>query len=171
MFVLMIIVAALVLVISITGLLFAPQQKLKRTMDNLIDSFSRLVMEQGLNLSGQQLLRDAVMGLDGVHRKFILVRKRHQDVETMVVDLDDIKSCSIKKHYGGISRGSLKTNALDHYLERIHLRLLLHGKPPLELEFYNRNFNKLKELAPLETKARHWESLLSKMQLPQKKIV
>ena len=167
----MIIVAALVLGIAVTLLLAAPQQKLKRTMDYLIDHFSRLAMEHNLNLSGQQLLRDAVMGMDGMHRKFILVRKRHHGIETMILDLDDIKSCSIKKHYGGISRGSLKTNALDHYLEKINLRLLLHGKPPLELEFYNRNFNKLKELAPLETKARHWESLLSKMQLPQRKIV
>ncbi|HEY0731893.1 MAG TPA: hypothetical protein VGD33_05715 [Chitinophagaceae bacterium] len=94
----MIIVAALVLVIAVTGLLAAPQQKLKRTMDFLIDHFSRLAMEQNLNLSGQQLLRDAVMGIDGLHRKFILVRKRHQGIETMVADLDDIKSCSIKKH-------------------------------------------------------------------------
>ncbi len=167
------IVAAIVIgsVAVVCFLLISIHNKHKReAMNNLLKHFSQLGTENGLNFSSQELLKNCILGLDGVHRKILVVTKEEDFTGSFIIDLNQVKNCTVKKIYGMINVGDLKNHKLDQYLEKIILHFELHGKPSVEIVFYKHFDNHVYETLELEQKARHWETILSKMQTPLKNI-
>lgn len=167
------IVAAILIgsVAVVCFLLISIHNKHKReAMNNLLKHFSRLGAENGLNFSSQELLKNSILGLDGVHRKILVVTKEENLTGSFIIDLNQVKNCTVKKVYGTINVGDLKKGKLDQYLERIILHFEMNGKPSVEIIFYKHFDNHVYETQELEQKARHWETILSKMQTPLKNI-
>ena len=140
-------------------------------MNQLLHHFSQTGSQHNLSFSGQEILKDVVIGLDGVHRKLLVMERLPGDAfNSFVIDLNEAKSCSVKKEYGTINGGDLKVQRLEQYLQRITLHFALCDKPPAEVVFYKHFENHIYEIAELESKAKHWEAILSKMLAPMKKI-
>jgi len=133
-------------------------------MNNLFRHFSQLGTQNNLNFSSQELLHNCILGLDGVNRKILVVTREDNFYSSFIVDLDEIKKCTVIKVYGTIAAGSLKAGRIEQYLEKIALNFELHGKPSIEIVFYKNLDSHIYEAQELEQKAKHWETILSKMQ-------
>ncbi len=132
-------------------------------MNQLLNHFSELGSEYKLNFSSQAILKDCVIGLDGVHRK-LLILSSDNPFNYELIDLNDVKYCSVKKIYGTINVGALKDKKLDQYLQKIILCFEFKTqRQPIEVAFYGHIDNHIYQAAELEQKAKDWESFLSKM--------
>jgi len=139
-------------------------------MNNLLKHFSQLGTENNLNFSSQEVLNNCILGLDGINRKILVVSREDDFYSSFMIDLNEVKTCTVKKVYGTIKVGDLKNHRLDQYLEKIILQFDLDRKPSVEIVFYKNHDNHIYETQELEQKARHWEAILSKMHAPIKNI-
>jgi hypothetical protein len=142
----------------------------REAMDKLTNHFSQLGTENNLSFSSQEVLKHGMLGVDGIRRKLVAVTREGNAFGSFIIDLNLVKNCAVKKIYGTINAGDLKTRKLDQYLEKIILEFDLDNKPSLEIPFYKHLDNHLLEAAELEQKARHWETMLSKMKTEIKLI-
>lgn len=167
------IVAAIVIgsVVGICLLLISIHNKHNRkAMNKLLNYFSQLGIENDLNFSSQEILKSSVLGLDGVQRKILVVQREDGFFGSFIIDLREVKNCSVKKVYGTINVGDLKKAKLEQYLEKIVLHFDLHDNSSAEIMFYKHVENHPLEALELEQKAKNWDAILSKMQVPLKKI-
>lgn len=142
----------------------------RKSMNQLLHAFHQKGSEHHLTFSSQELLKSTIIGLDGLHRKLLVLEQWEEGAfSTLLIDLKDVKSCSLKKEYGTINGGDLKAKKLEHFLRTMTLQFVLYGKSPVEVVFYNHLDQHISEMADLENKARHWEAVLSKMIVPLKK--
>jgi hypothetical protein len=151
-------------VVAICIFLITIHNKHKReAMNQLLNQFSRAGTENNLSFSSQELLNNCVLGLDGVNRKILVVTKQDHDYTSLIIDLNEVKSCMVKKMFGTIKADAYKEGKLEQYLEQIVLHFDLSGKPAVEIVFYKNFENHVYETMELEQKARRWEAILSKM--------
>lgn len=166
-------IAAIIIgsIAAICFLLVSIHNKHKReAMNNLLKNFHEAGTENGLSFSSQEVLKNSILGLDGVHRKILVVMQKDNFHSSSVINLNEVKNCSVKKIYGTLNSGDLKNNKTEPYLEKIVLHFEMNGKPSSEIVFYQHFDNHIYETQELEQKAKHWEAILSKMQTPLKKI-
>ncbi|NTS41112.1 hypothetical protein HRG84_09335 [Flavisolibacter sp. BT320] len=141
-------------------------------MQHLLHRFSELGSGNNLTFSSQEILHDCIIGLDGVNRKILVAQSMDGSItHTELIDLFEVKTCSVIRRYGSIKSGELRAKKLETYLESIALHFEREAQPPIEIPFYRHRKNSLHEIERLDKKARHWEMLLSKMiHVPAKKI-
>ena len=140
-------------------------------MNNLLQYFKEIVIKNHFRISSQELLKDCVFGIDGINRKLLIVTNQNELFCSSVINLDEIKKCSIKKEYRSIEADGLKSKRLEHYLEKILLRLEFgNGRKDTEVLFYQDSSNPLYEVHKLTNKARLWETMLSKMRSSSQRI-
>jgi len=148
------------------GLLTAIRNRQKRRkMKRLLDYFSRLGTKYDLTFSSQEVLRNCIIGLDGVQRKLLVLNGTSSGTLTeYVIDLNQVSNCSVKKQYGGIHVNGLRKRKLEQYLERmtLHFRFLME-KQPADIPFFKQAENNISELRKLEDKAERWKVILSKL--------
>lgn len=168
------IIVAIILVGSVAAicfLLISIHNKQKRSaMNRLLKHFSQLGTGNDLNFSSQEVLNNCILGVDGIHRKVLVVTREDGFFSSFIVDLNRIKTCSVKKIYGTIRAGDLKSHKLEQYLEKITLHFEMADGTSVQIPFYKHFENPIHESSALEQKARHWETILSKMQMPLKNI-
>lgn len=134
-------------------------------MKRLLDYFSRLGSKYNLSFSSQEVLRNCIIGLDGVQRKLLVLNGINKGVLTEhVIDLNQVANCSVKKQYGHIRVNGLRKRRLEQYLENMTLHFkFLPEKPPTEIPFFKQAEDNISELSELENKAEKWKVILSKM--------
>ena len=148
--------------VSVTGfwLLRAAKRQQHKRMTGLLQHFSHLGTEYGLRFSGQDTLQNRIIGLDGIHGMLLVMM--HDDKGNImgeeVLHLDDVKSCDVLKIYHHI--GSQKK---QEDLQKIILLFKSNKRPPVEILFYHHRHNSIDDVTKMETKAKHWETILRKM--------
>lgn len=141
-------------------------------MKQLLDYLKSLESKHNLTFSGQEILKDSMIGLDGEKKKLLIVNDIKNRPHHYIIDLNEVSSCSVKKYYGRINVNGLKNRKLDQCLEKIVLRFGFHSqKQPADILVYKRTDNDIRELPALELKAKKWMELLSKIlsESPKKK--
>lgn len=122
--------------------------------------FLRLSKEGSANdlvFCSQEVLCDKVMGIDGIHRKVMILEKVDRKYKTSVLCLDDMQSCQLKKSFG-----------LTNNLNKIELQFgFKNNRTPATLTFYDQLINSKREVVLLKAKAEYWSIMLSKMLLRQ----
>jgi hypothetical protein len=162
-------IVAIIIIASIAGicllLIWINNKHKRKAMNELLHHFSEAGTKNNLSFSSQELLPDCILGLDGIHRKLLIVnRKSADEVVGHLINLDEVKSCSVKKYYTAIPAGSLKSKRLEQLLESVVLHFeLANGKSPMEIAFYKQVDHHIYQLQDLEQKAKDWETILSKM--------
>ena len=165
------IVAGMVIgsVVLICFLLVTIHNKQYRSaMNELLKQFSKIGSDHQLSFSSQELLHNSVLGLDGVHRKILVVTRENENYHPSVIDLDQVKNCTVKKTYGKINAGDLKKHGLEQHIERIALHFDFINNTSSEVGFYRSLEGPAHEAPAMERKAKHWEAILSKMLKPQR---
>jgi hypothetical protein len=159
-------------IIAICLLLVRTEQKQKRkAMNRILSRVNSLESKYNLGFSSQEILKNCVIGMDGLRRKILVINSDENTAPSFVlIDLNEVKCCSVKKQYGTIQGGALKKKPLEQYLQSIELHFeLANDKPPVDVLLYDHRRNNVSEIRKLEEKARRWETLISKMQMPSEK--
>lgn len=126
--------------------------------------FSKVIDDNNLTISKQEVVKHIALGLDEEKRNLIVVQQTtNGKFDCRIVNLDKIKNHFVKKTYGNINANDLKHGILEEYLEKIALYIeLADNKQPFEIVFYNHHDHNIFELPELEQSARNWEVLVSK---------
>jgi hypothetical protein len=137
----------------------------RKSISQLLHHFSELGSKNNLTFSSQELLPDCIIGVDGVHRKLLILEKRDGGYTDFVIDLNEVKSCHIKKYYDPIPIGALKAKMEEQCLNKVVLLFdnINHNSLPLVVKFYDQAQTSIYQLAELEQKAKDWEVMLTKM--------
>ena len=117
-----------------------------------------------LTLSGEEVLRNGAIGLDGIERKLIYLDKSTHEGELVILDLDEVESCSINATYRNIDAGDLEFKNVEDFIESITLRFTHTGSnKQVEIPFYDCNGNYIFELETMRGKAHTWKRIVSQL--------
>lgn len=153
------IIGGVVLLIALFSFINKRSRKAKE--QKLVNFFNRTGEENGLAFSSQEILRNKIIGLDGLSRKFVVV---NEDDESRIINLDEVKKCSMQKHLETYSRADEKSSGYEMFIQNIALKFEFHSKREPELIiFYDNLLQPHAEEKLMEAKAKDWEIILSKM--------
>jgi hypothetical protein len=127
-------------------------------------SIAKLARRTRLTISNQDELGANVIALDIRKRKLLYARRTPGAPSCLIIDLNSLDACSIRKEYGSINAGELKTNKLHHFLKGIFLKLVFkNGSGAVSLPLYDAQKESLDNVEQLEAQAKKWENLVSKL--------
>jgi hypothetical protein len=159
-------VALLGFIVLVTLLFTTIEKRKKRaSMNQFLNRFIELGSLNNLTFSSQEILKDAAIGLDGIHRRLLVLYGNHETTfRHRLFHLSDVATCSVKKQYATVNAPGSKNNTVDQYLEKIMLRFeMKSGEEPVEVNFYHHVTCDVYEIKDMAEKAKHWEAILSKM--------
>jgi hypothetical protein len=140
----------------------------KKRREKMLVFFSNLGATYNLSFTGQEILHDKVIGLDGLRKKVLVVEENEKKYDTKIIDLYEVNSCKVRKIYTGINSSNYKKDSVEDYLNSIALEFdFKNGQTPVAVSFYKMENHSIYEMPELETKTKYWETTLSKM-LPLK---
>jgi hypothetical protein len=144
-------------------LVFINKRNKKREDKALINAVNEAGVEKGYSFSSQELLKDKIIGLDGVNQRLLIFDSKNTNHVTNI-QLADVKECSLKKEYESINYGNDKKADMEQQLRTIAIRFSFKNRSGFfSLSFYDSMLHSVYEMAELEAKAKHWEMLLSKL--------
>jgi hypothetical protein len=163
-----IIVAAILIAgtISICLILVSINNKdRKKTTAELLNRFSKLGTENDLSFSSQEILGNCVIGLDGMQRKFLVLKKIDTDkYASLLIDLSEVKSCSKKKIYRNVNIGTGKKEKFENHIDKIVLDFdFIDNSRSVQISFFEPIVDPPLTMPELEQKAKNWETILSKI--------
>jgi hypothetical protein len=140
------------------------QLQLKKKKEKLFVFFNKLGSLYHLSFTGQEILRDKIIGLDGARKKLLVVEDSLNKYNSIIIDLYEVCACKVKKIYSAINAGDLKNNTVEKYLTIMALQLdFKNGNSPVALTFYKNMTDSVHDIKRLEIKTKHWETMVSKM--------
>lgn len=159
---------ALVIVLSISiiilFLIIMHNKHLKVRNNSMLSFFRTAGTAHNLSFTGQEILRDKVIGLDGPKRKLLIVEEMDEEYDTRIIYLDEVGACKVKKVYAAISSHEYRKNKPEEYLKSIALEFEFNtDDAPAMVLFYKNSINSIYEIPELEARTRHWATTLSKM--------
>jgi len=127
-------------------------------------NISRLARWARLNITNQDDVGANVIGLDITKRKLLYAKKTPGASSYLIIDLNNLESCSIKKEYSNINAGELKAKKLHQFLKSVFLKLVFkNGTGAVSLALFDAQKESPENLEQLEAQARKWENLVSKL--------
>ncbi len=134
-------------------------------MRELFNYLSALGSRKNLNFSNFEFLKGAVVGLDTTNRTLLIIQGiQEAKYEEVLISLDEVKSCSLKRVYGSIKAGDLKRRKLEQLLDKVSLHFEFRSdRDPVELPFFEYSGDDVSKRSELNQKAREWGEMLSEM--------
>jgi hypothetical protein len=86
--------------------------------------FSNLGATYNLSFTGQDILHDKIIGLDGLRKKVLVVEENEKKYESKIIDLYEVNSCKVKKIYTDINSSNYKKDSVEDYLNSIALEFV-----------------------------------------------
>jgi hypothetical protein len=152
--------------IIILFLITMHNNRLKARTNSILSCFNQAGIVHNLSITGQEILPDKVLGLDGPKGKLLLTEEKDGEYSTRVVDLREIAACTVKKVYAAIKSHEYRKNRPEDHLMSIALELeFIAGHAPMTVLFYKNTVNSIYELPQLETRAKNWATLLSTLKV------
>ena len=134
----------------------------KRTK-TLIDTFSLAGAVRGLNFSSQEVLRNKIIGLDGLQQQLLVFDFSETHI-FISLPLTEVKDCIVKKEFDTVDYGNAKNPSTEQELRFVSIQFTFKKRSDnFSLTFYDSKINSIYEMKELEAKARDWQLLLTKM--------
>ncbi len=131
------------------------------------DLFLQLSWEGTANnliFCSQEILQNKVIGIDGIHRKIMIVEKTRDTYNCSIISLDEVEHCELVKSCGSLNPANLKNFEIEKNLHAIELQFeFKNHSQPASITFYNSLINSRKEFDLLKAKAEFWSVMLSKL--------
>lgn len=133
-----------------------------------LKNLAKIAMSSRLNISNLDDVGNNVIAMDPVQKKLLYLEHEPGNSSCLIVDLNNLQDCSIKKQYNGIKAGGLTNKKMEAYLKNIFLNLRFkHDAAPVTLSLYESLKDKQDDIEQLEVKAKKWQQLVSTL-LPVK---
>jgi len=161
------IITAAIVILSTTGIalffIFINKRTTSKRNKALLHFFNQAGSENGLAFSSQEVLKNKIIGLDGLNQTLSVFEFLQSD-KVIHIRLSDVHNCTLKKEYETVSFGNGKSADTEQHLRSINLKFTFkNGQDPVSISFYDSNFHTIYEMAELEAKTRTWETILSKI--------
>lgn len=164
---------ALVVILGIAGLSFMlvslHNRANKIKAEKLLRHFSESGTEHNLSFTSQEVLRNRIIGVDGLKGKVMFLEHSDADPVCSIIDLAQTKSCRVSKSFGNANAGDSTKQHADRYLHTIALEFDFRRGHTVALPFYNHLSDSIQDAAERETKAKNWEAMLLKMMAKERK--
>jgi len=163
------IIVAAILISVITGicliLVSINNKHRRKTASELLNHFSKLGTENKLSFSSQEILENCIIGLDGIQRKLLILKKIDQDeYDSILLDLNEVKKCSKKNIYTRVNIGTSKKERFENHLDKIVLDFdFIDNRQPVQILFFEPITNHVFAMSELDQKAKKWETILSQI--------
>ncbi|MEP6626854.1 MAG: hypothetical protein ABJA32_02675 [Ginsengibacter sp.] len=159
----------IVLSILLVGLLyfgsvpFAVATSRKKTV-KLLRHLSNEGAANNLVFCSQEVFQNRVIGIDGIHRKIMLIEKSDRNYQSSIISLDEVNDCQlITNHDSQQERGRQNVGGeIDSPTVEIRFDFNNHSKPAF-IKFGDGLIDSRKELDFLRAKAEYWCIMFSKM--------
>ena len=162
-----IVAAVLILVIiSICLILISLNNKdRQKTTTELLTHFRTLGTENNLSFSSQEILENCIIGLDGIQRKLLILKKIDKDkYDSILLDLNEVKKCSKKNIYTRVNIGTEKKEKFENQIDKIVLAFDFNdNRQPIHIPFFDPRTNQIFAMSELEQRAKNWETILTKL--------
>ena len=162
-------IVAAILISVITGicliLISINNKHRQKTTSELLNHFSKLGTENNLSFSSQEILENCIIGLDGIQRKLLILKKIDKDeYDSILLDLNEVKKCSKKNIYTRVNIGTSKKERFENHLDKIVLDFdFIDNRQPVQILFFEPITNHVFAMLELEQKAKKWETILSQI--------
>jgi hypothetical protein len=125
---------------------------------------SKLGSMFNLSFSSHELLDEKIFGVDGIKRKILVIAENNGSNSSYIIELDKVKSISMKTVFNSIKSYELRKRRLEEFLKTIHLQFeFKDGRDAVPLSFFESKKNNIDDLSLLERKTKNWGMIFSKM--------
>ena len=161
------IITALLIIITTAGIpsifILIKNKKNKKRNETFLNLFSQEGSKHGLSFSSQELLRNKIIGLDGI-KQTLLAFDFENTKNVICIMMAEVKKCTVEKKYDSIVIGTEKKAKIEPHLKSIDLKFVFKNDvETISVSFYDSDVNSIYEMSELEVKAKTWETLLTKM--------
>jgi hypothetical protein len=127
-------------------------------------SLAKVAKERKLNFSNLDEVGSSVIAIDTAKRKLLYLKSAPDNSSCLILDLNNLHECTIKKQYNGINAGDLNKRKMSDFLRSVFLNLRFKGDPAtITLSLYEAHKDKQDDLEQLEANAKKWETIVSKL--------
>jgi hypothetical protein len=160
-------ITAAIVILSTIGLtllfIFINKRNNSKRNKALIHFFNQAGTDYGLAFSSQEVLKNKIIGLDGLHQTLSVYDFLHSH-DIIHIPLSAVNSCMLKKKYETIQFGNESANDTEQQLRSINLEFTFNNnRDPVSVSFYDSSINTIYEMAELEEKTKNWETILCKI--------
>jgi hypothetical protein len=151
------------IVVCFSALSFFPGFAKKKKM-KLLGCLSREGAANNLIFCSQEIFQNRVIGIDGIHRKIMVVEEKDHSFKSSIISLDEVSDCELVTNSGLLKRSLLKNvdSATDNASVEIRFQFNNRARPAF-VRFGNGLINSRTELEFLNAKAAYWCVMFSKM--------
>lgn len=145
----------------------------KKKKNALVSYFNHYGMTNNFAFSCQEILKNCIIGVDGLQRKLMILEygenENHKNVH--IIDLNKVKNCGFQKIFSAAAETE-RGKTSEVYLEKMQLKFdYLNHNLPVQIVFYDHISNHIYEIAELEQKAKDWQNILNKIITPSSKQI
>lgn len=136
----------------------------ERKKNKLCLRLSKEGASKGLIFCSQEVLANTVIGIDGIHRKILVLERKAHHYHSTVISLEEVHHCQVFSNEGLVRRKNFKT--LSEHLKSVVLELRFEFNNSHETAsiIFAKGLNTSKrELELLHAKAEFWSVMFSKM--------
>ena len=161
------IIIAAIFVISTIGIftIFASISKknARKNKKMLLKWLSKSGSEHGLAFSSQEILKNKIIGLDGLNQTLLILEFENAD-NIICIKMQEVKNCTVEKKYDSIVIGNERKAKPEPHLRSISINFSFkNSREPISVSIYDSCINSIYEMQELRAKARNWEKTLSGM--------
>jgi hypothetical protein len=135
---------------------------LNRKIKGLL-SLTKIAKKRSLYFSTEDEVGTNVIAIDARKRKLLYLKKAPNTSSCLIVDLNNLVSCSIRKQYNSIDAGDLNTKKLQDFLKSVFIDLSFkNGTGTLSLPLYDEKNDQECDIEQLEEKAKKWVTIVTR---------
>jgi hypothetical protein len=144
--------------------IIVPLHGLLNSRKKPIFNLDKIAKEHKLHFSNFDEVGSNIIAIDSTKRKLLYVNNSPVTSSCLIIDLNDLKECTIRKSYDSINAGDLNKRKMSHFLKNIFLNLRFrNGSPSVTLPLYEAQKNYGENVEQLETKAKKWSAILTNL--------
>ena len=165
------VILLLITILLISGFVLLHKRKIAKRTKRRIDLLHTAAETYGLTFSAQEILENNLLGIDGIKQKLLIILFGTKET-VHIIPMKDVATCILHKEYEKINVGTDKKEKIELRLRSIDLLFSYKASPgTFTVCFYDSYVNHEFEKNALETKARQWEMMLTKMIVSKKSTV
>ena len=136
----------------------------KREKEKLFSRLSKEGDTNGLTFCSQEFLVNKLIGIDGIHRKILILEKDKTGYTSSIISLDEINHCQVVTNEDEVACSNFKTFSDQIKSIVLELRFEFNNSHETASIFFAKGLNTSKrELILLRAKAEFWSVMFSKM--------
>lgn len=143
---------------------YADNRHQRFTRKKLLQLFQQEITAYQLNISSQELLHQAIVGVDAQQKKLLVAWKEEEGFyRSRVIDLGSLHHCAVLEDLHTNPEESLFRNGTQLVVDRIVLQLNCPAWPPTDIPFYDASEQSRRHLPRMRQKACKWKALVAQL--------